>query len=140
MASVVRPWVGNLPFKMQAVLLSALRGCDGKERDDKAKKLTRTMRGVLLLPAVSNAEIGSFMNDPPTGEETDAFLKDLDHYPMHWLMHFTHAAEIIGYQHPDKEISFWWRGLYYAIATEGLHLLPETQEMLWNRLGPGDLG
>lgn len=27
------------------------------------------------------------------------FLASIDHYPNHWLLHFMHACEIVGYKH-----------------------------------------
>lgn len=139
MPSVVREWIAELPFKMQAVLLSALRGCDGKPKEDPSKKLTRALRGVMLYPAVSERPDNSFMGGDLDGNHIDVFLKNLDHYPVHWLLHFAHACEIVGYFHPDAVTRAGWYGLYAEVG-DALHLRPETKDQLCVRLGRGDLG
>lgn len=40
MPSVVKLWVSELSFKQQTVLLSALRGCDGRSKKDISKAIT----------------------------------------------------------------------------------------------------
>lgn len=137
--TVVQDWVSHLPFRMQAVLLSALRGCDGKPKEDPSKKLTRKLRGVMLHPAFSDVALGTFLNDEVRKEHVAHFLRNLDPYPMHWLMHFAHATEIVGYYHPDDEIRRWWQGIYGGIC-EAMHLVPEPKEMLDHRLSRGDVG
>jgi len=61
------------------------------------------------------------------------FLDDHDEYPHHWLMHFVHAAEIVGQHHPDDNTrSFWWR-LYLALC-EAFHMHNENIDELAARL------
>ncbi len=129
MSSVVRPWLADCcSFKMQAVLLSALRGCDGLPKEDISKQITRKYRSVLFFPAEKEIAKRTFMNtDGATPEIIQQFCSHLDHYPMHWLMHFTHAIEIVGYKHPDIDIRNWWGRLYSNICC-GLHVRPETVE------------
>lgn len=45
---VVLPWVATLSFKEQTVLLSALRGCDGIDKEDISKQFTRKFRAAIL--------------------------------------------------------------------------------------------
>lgn len=45
---VVRPWLADLTYKQQTVLLSAIRGCDGAAKEDMNKKFVRAYRSVLL--------------------------------------------------------------------------------------------
>lgn len=101
MHSVIKPWVFTLPFRMQSVLLLSLRGCDGVAKDDHSKAVTRTLRGLVF----NNADpTNTFITDAfPAKEKVEAFLWDLDAYPMHFVMHTTHAAEIIGYKYPLPE-------------------------------------
>jgi len=131
--SVVKPWLSLCSLKQQTVLLSALRGCDGKMKEDYSKPFTRKLRGVLLFNAGGIQTAGKFMADFVGGTEITKFVSNLDHYPMHWLLHFLHAAEIIGYKHPEKEIREWWFFLYKEI-TNAIHLNIETEKQLDERL------
>lgn len=63
-----------------------------------------------------------------------AYVAALDEVPHHFQLHLMHAAEIVGYKHPDAEIRAWWRGFYLRLAHD-LHLWPETAEQLDSRLG-----
>jgi hypothetical protein len=65
-------------------------------------------------------------------EETQT-VEDHDQYPHHWLMHMIHCAEIIGYLHSDITISEWWRN-YYLAWCNVFHMLPETKELMLQRL------
>jgi hypothetical protein len=49
-------------------------------------------------------------------------------------MHLMHAAEIIGYKHPDLRVRAWWRKFYERLAHD-MHLWPESEEQLDRRLG-----
>ena len=131
--SVVRPWLAkNCTLKMQSVLLSALRGCDGLPKEDISKAITRKFRGTLFFPA-NKAFDRSYMNPDVSQGELKKFYKNLDPYPVHWLFHFAHACEIVGYFHPDSvEANFWW-DVYQGIC-QGLHVNVETLDQLSERL------
>lgn len=130
--SVVQDWLGErCSYRQQATVLSALRGCDGKSKNDPSKPLTRYFRGCILKPADPD-----FLNDPRNNYMrpphnltlvTEQFLSDLDHYPHHWVMHFTHAMQIVGYYHPDEGIRRYWLDLYYEIVHR-MHLNPESNK------------
>jgi hypothetical protein len=132
MHSVIKPWVFTLPFRMQSVLLLALRGCDGVAKDDHSKAITRTLRGLVF----NNADpTNTFITEAfPAKEKVEAFLWDLDGYPMHFVMHTTHATEIVGFKHPDVQRRTEWLGFYHK-AVKALHLNPETEAQLDVRLG-----
>lgn len=134
--SVVQDWVSICcTWKQQTVLLAGLRGCDGLPKHDPSKQFTKKMRAVLL----KNADPTSSFMPCGEGEESIAdFFIDcsrggLDAYPVHWLMHFLQAAEIIGYKHPDEETRAYWIHFYLAGVT-ALHLNPESEEQLDKRL------
>jgi hypothetical protein len=131
--SVVQGWLAECTLKQQTVLLSALRGCDGKYKEDYSKPFTRKLRSVLLKNAGGLQTPGKFMADFVGEEELTKFVSNLDHYPMHWLMHFTHAVEIVGFKHPVPEIQIFWFRLYIEIC-KALHLNPETEDQLDKRL------
>lgn len=131
--SVLKEWVFNLPYRMQSVLMSALRGCDTARKDDNSKYLSRALRGILL----NNADpTNTFIVGDGVPEEkyVTAFLWDVDSYPVHFIMHLSHAAEIVGYKHPEGRLRTWWLD-FYSKVVKGLHLNPETEDQLDIRLG-----
>jgi len=137
--SVVQDWVSNATFRQQATMLSALRGCDGKNKEDPSKKLTRELRKVILKPADpdwENDPNNNFMRGSITNEDVNRFLDDLDHYPVHWLTHFMHSVHLVSIHHPNSSERLRWYGLYYAICNR-LHVGPEADENCLYRLRDG---
>lgn len=133
---VVRPWLSRLTYKQQTVLLSAIRGCDGVPKEDPSKQLVRALRQTVLRDAVPDQSgDGKFMREV-SEKRVQEYLKNPDAYPMHWLVHFTHAVEIIGYKHPDEQTREWWYGLYLDIV-DMLHFNPETEREMDERLEDG---
>lgn len=133
---VVREWLSDLTWKQQTVLLSAIRGCDGVSKHDPSKQFVRPLRGLVLQNAEPGVEDDTFMHHPDD-DDVDDFAHRLDDYPMHWLVHFIHAVEIIGYKHPDSEVRDWWSDLYTEMCHEGFHMNPETEAQLDRRLQDG---
>lgn len=130
MKSVVKPWLAEkLNLKMQTVVLVALRGCDGLTKEDPSKRMVRALRATILENADTKTNFMDLLDD----EHAQDFLGSLDHYPVHWLTHFMHAAEIIGYYHPQTGPQLWWLGIYTGIV-RALHLNVETKEELVLRL------
>lgn len=116
-------------------MLLALRGCDTVAKHGPGKDVTRALRRVVLKNAMKVSE--SFMvNDKPVPPALDQGA--VDGAPHHWLMHLIHAAEIVGYRHPDDELRRAWRA-WYEDACAQLHMNPETQEQMRLRLA-GDNG
>jgi len=117
---------------MQSVLMSAMRGCDTARKDDNSKHITRAIRPILCNNAdPSNTFMGTMI---PLSKPTEQFLWDLDSYPMHFVAHTMHAAEIIGYKYPEDKVRKWWRK-FYEDMVKALHLNPETETQLDVRLG-----
>ena len=131
---VVHPWLDDLTMKQQTVLLSALRGCDGVAKDDISKKFVRVYRSLILQNAAPGQ--GRFMSDLISDWDINTFLKAPDVYPMHWLMHFIHAIEIVGYNYPIKETQIWWYDLYRRLVY-ALHFNIETSRQNDERLKDG---
>lgn len=135
---VLHEWMGKLTFQMQAALLTSLRGPDNTKAETTAKALTRYIRGVVLKPAGvihlhfnDNSFMWGKYEDFPTYAK--GFLQDHDEYPQHFIMHLLHSAQIIGFHHPDKEISsHWW--VFYKNLCKCFHLNPETKEQMDLRL------
>jgi hypothetical protein len=48
-----------------------------------------------------------------------------------------HAAEILGYKHPEPTIAAWWYMAYNRIVRDA-HLNPETQAQMDKRLGDSE--
>lgn len=133
MTTSVRKWVNELPWMMQGTLFSAMRGPDGIIHDDTIK-IVRSLRYLILKPASDKTP---FLRDIPNKDELLKSMTNFYHtmrgYPFHFITHLLHAVEIIGYKHLDEEIREIWYNFYLLIC-KNLHLNPETEEQLDNRL------
>lgn len=128
--SVVQDWVtNNCSMKMQTVLFCALRGCDGVPKEDNSKASNRFIRSLVLLNAATSDS--SFMK--PDLIKIREFIRDLDHYPVHFVTHQMHAFEIIGYRHSDKKISDFCYNIYKAFTT-AFHVKMESEHDMKIRL------
>lgn len=155
MPSVTQTWVQDLSMMQQSVLLAAIRGPDGTPKyGGGAKMLLRWYRRCILLSAMDGRVLadpiepngGSFTGPSldgyddldPWGDRMQVhvndYLRNVDALPHHYQMHFLHAAEIVGYKHPDAAISMFWRQLYLRLVND-FHLHPETEAELDDRLG-----
>lgn len=157
---VTQAWTHSIPMMQQSVLLSAIRGPDGLAKyGGGAKMLLRWLRRCVLLSAMDGkvladpieANGGSFTGpslDGPDEEDhwsdrmqahVNDYLRQIDALPHHFQMHFLHAAEIIGYKHPDAQIRLFWNRLYLRLVND-FHLWPETEEQMDSRLGDSRRG
>jgi hypothetical protein len=146
--SVMQEWACDLTFMQQSVLITATRGPDGIRKDHIAKVLLRWFRRCFLYSAFEKKIFidpyepggGSFTGPCETdfsgdlSETVDKYLNTIDELPHHFQLHFMHAAEILGYKHPNKEIRQWWFNFYFKIV-EDAHLNIETEKELDYRLG-----
>ena len=134
MSPVVRPWLSQTcSWKQQTVLLSSLRGCDGVQKEDPSKQLVRGLRAVLLHSASTRDQEATFMKPVGFDEACGIFLNNLDHYPVHWLMHFSHAVEIVAYKHPDCHVAETWWEIYRDLCL-ALHVGVESEDRCDERL------
>jgi hypothetical protein len=62
------------------------------------------------------------------------YLRQVDALPHHYQMHFLHAAEIVGFKHPDTRVRYFWHRLYLRLVND-FHLHPETEVEMDDRLG-----
>lgn len=62
------------------------------------------------------------------------YLQALDGLPHHFQLHFMHAAEMLGFKHPDLGKRSWWNRTYLRLVHD-MHLFPESEEQLDYRLG-----
>jgi hypothetical protein len=135
MTSVLQPWVEQLGLRHQGVLMACVRGCDSVPKEDPTKLLARCLRAVTLISF--DPKPSSFIEHVDDGElkaRMVAVLKNHDHYPVHYIMHLMHGAEIIGYKHSDPWIRSRWEWFYINLAN-CFHLHPEKQTELDQRLG-----
>lgn len=158
---VTQAWTHALPFMQQTVLLTAVRGPDGIPKYHPAKFLLRWYRRCILVSSLDGCVLdnpsddrgGSFMGpsygeadmkilyedwDParwqePMDRRVGQYLQSTDELPHHFQLHFMHAAEIVGYKHPDEWIRFWWAAVYERLVND-MHLHRETMEELDGRL------
>lgn len=141
--NVMQPWVGDLTLMQQSVLISACRAPDGLGKEHVAKLLWRWLRRCFLLSAFDRRilftpdEIGGGSFTGPV-DDIDAasrrYLKLVDEVPHHAHLHLLHAAEILGYKHPEAAIRNWWLNFYYA-GVRDMHMQPESEYDLDFRLG-----
>lgn len=137
LGGMMRPWTRTLPLRMQGVLLTALRGCDTATKEDHSKRLVAMIRRACTNPVDPRESLnaGGFygFNRDKLKESLREFLHSIDHYPTHYILHLTHACEVIGYYHPDIHIGAFFYGVYLAIVKK-MHMNPETSDQLMDRL------
>ncbi len=63
----------------------------------------------------------------------EAFFASIDHYPNHWILHFAHACEIVGYKHDTDYYRVAFNQVYFRI-TRKFHMHAETEQELDQRL------
>lgn len=142
---VIQDWVGELTFMQQSVLLTAIRGCDGLAKYHVSKFLLRWYRRCIMKTAFLKKVMedayepdgGNFTGPIPPGKLdtlTKEYLGAVDEVPHHFHMHVIHAAEILGYKHPNPNHRAWWKN-FYETAIRDLHAHPETEEQMDYRLG-----
>lgn len=145
--SVLQDWVAGLTFMQQTVLIAAVRGPDGMAKEHPVKTLLRWYRRCVLISAFDGKVLktpyepggGSFTGpldltkDGHIDQYVGLYLKHLDTLPIHAHFHLLHAAEIVGYKHPDDDVKEFWR-TFYVTAVNALHLHPESEEEMDRRL------
>lgn len=160
--SVIQDWVTDLPMMQQTVLLTAVRGPDGLPKYHPTKYLLRWYRRCILLSALDGKVLvdpiepngGSFTGpsidfknparvtgdwQAPMHDRVTDYLRALDEVPHHFQLHLMHAIEILGFKHPDEAIRDWWNGVYCRLVHD-MHLWPETEQQLDDRLGDSRAG
>lgn len=135
-SSVIQDWLMLCSWKMQTVLLASFRGCDGLDKNDPSKHFTKKMRSSILKNADTSSGFHGSEVILTEFEKTmiDKFFSNsLDKYPVHWLMHFLHASEIIFYKCHIHNLKEYW-GYFYKSGVKALHLNVETIEEMEMRL------
>jgi hypothetical protein len=149
--SVLQDWVTGLPFMQQSVLIAAVRGPDGIEKDHPVKVLCRWLRRSFLISSFDKRALldpyepggGSFTGPCKTDtvrnldHALELYLRSVDRIPHHFQLHFMHAAEILGYKHPVVGIRQWWLSCYLTLVNDA-HLNPESEEQMDFRLSDNE--
>lgn len=123
-----------LPLREQGTLLTVIRGCDLVPKlplDSTARQLTSWLRYCILVPA-DPREVGmpgAFMQH----QCPDFRPSELGHYPLHWVAHVMHAAEVIAYRCPEQAKSKQ-ANIIYSAFVDSLHLWPESSAHMIRRL------
>ncbi len=135
--SALHDWVLELPFQMQALLMTCMRGPDGLPKHAAPKCIIRYLRGLICKPA--GDWHGENNNDFMWGDynwfttHATQFWSDHDEYPHHFIMHLVHCSEVIGYMHPMEDMRVAWL-TFYLNACESFHMRPETKRDMEKRL------
>lgn len=153
-----RMWVMMLPLREQGTLLAGIRGCDtvvdlfvpntiirdGQPQEQigwtqyrhPTKAIVAALRYVVGTP-VDMREVdapGAFMASQ-LPDVTTWPVKCLDDLPLHFVMHFMHAIEVVAYRLPTDG---WYAGqewlrLYYRIC-DHMHVESESREAFIARM------
>lgn len=146
--SVLQDWVHGLTFMQQSVLIAAVRGPDGIRKDHPVKVLCRWLRRSFLISAFNRRALwdpyekgGGSFTGPCQSEDVrdldhakELYFRSVDELPHHFQLHLMHAAEILGFKHPDGSIGRWWLIFYEACCVD-MHVFPETEAQMDYRLG-----
>ena len=123
------PWMSELGWKQQSVILSALRGPDNHHSPN-IKKISRWIRSITQNNADPTHSYMKNVQLPSLKEFEDEFYFASTHYSLHLLF----ALEIIGFKHPDPELARIAHDYYLRLVEDVYHLKPETVEDLDSRL------
>lgn len=130
--SVVQEWVSKLPWKMQSILFSGLRGPD-QEFLYHTKQVSKWLRSVSQNNADPSKPYMNGIKLPQTDEEMAEFFKELEHCTCHFVHHFLDALAVVAYGHPDEEVSRRAYGYHYEVAEELFHFIPESASVFFLR-------
>jgi hypothetical protein len=144
--SVFQDWLFELTMQQQSVLVLACRGPDGVGKFHPIKEVVARYRATVLKAAYlgrpMRADEGDnttfmtlhyFSSDVFWDGIVTTFFEHVDSMPHHYYMHLMHGAQIAGYKHPDELFRKRWSSFYY-LCCHDLHLYPETEEQMDERL------
>jgi hypothetical protein len=152
MTGVLQTWVAECPLREQGVLVLALRGPDGVRKEHGAKNIVRALRGCVMVTGATGQPLmpgfdlpdDSFMqmyrightDEAPWQEACIEFFRSWDEFNVHFLLHLTHACEVLGIRHPEMRVRNRWYELYLRIVKKS-HLNPESVDQMIDRLKDG---
>lgn len=128
--SVLRSWLTDCDFTIQSAALTGIRGYDLGVPDE-IKHLIRWVRGILLKDGRPNN--GKFVRSDPPILQFKEFIAKIEYMSFHYVWHFAHSLQIIGYLHPDEQVRSEAIKYYNWICKKS-HITPETKEEMIERL------
>ena len=120
MSSVLLPWVMELPWKCQSILLSGLRGPDDCA-PPAIKKVNRWLRTV----SQNNADPSKDYMKQATLPTPKEVSKELEWMTSHFVHHFADSLRVVAIWHPDMVMRIVATNYHYDIAEELFHFIPE---------------
>lgn len=118
--SVTLPWVQKLPWKMQSILFSGLRGPDHVKLHA-VKGISKWMRAVSQENADPSKPYMAASRLPDLAD----VLEELEMLPCHFTHHFADALRVIAHGHDDRGTREAAFELHALIAEEIFHFVPE---------------
>lgn len=128
MSTVCQDWVTELPWKLQSILFSSLRGPD-QELLVGIKQFSKWMRSVTQNNADPSKPYMNGIKLP----KVEALFKELEHCPCHFVHHFLDGMAIIAYAHPAPKVAALAAEVHYACVEEIFHFVPEAPGVFWLR-------
>ena len=149
MPNVLQDWTQEISTRQQGVLVIALRGPDGVRKEDPAKPIVRTLRGMVMNAGRTGKPVGDevwrddpFMSTVHIRDEaqwaivTAEFFGQWDAYNVHFLQHLMHAYAVAGIHYPDIPVrEKAWK--FYERCCRKLHLPTEDPVEMVYRLRDG---
>lgn len=131
---VLQRWLGQIPWKMQTVLIQGLRAPDTHFCKN-TKIVSRWMRSVVLRNADEDHTFMCTKDSLPSFVDLE---NELSYCSMHFATHFLYALEIITYKHPDSENQMVAHRYYFNLVEGIMHFGAESEEQLDLRLADVD--
>ena len=126
--SVLQPWVMQLGWKMQSILLSGFRGPDDAELPA-TKAVNRWIRRV----SQNNADPSKdYMREDSRPESLD-LCAELEWRSCHFVHHFADALRVLALFHPDSLVREDAWEYHFMIAEEIFHFAPESDAVFTER-------
>jgi hypothetical protein len=150
---VLQDWVGQITRRQQGVLILGLRGPDGFYKEHPCKDTLRSFRACVMNSGIDGKpmdldqhyEHDLFMRmdllaSADLWDQTQArFYSRWDEYNSHFILHFLHAAAVLGFHHPIPVVRERWHH-FYLKGCKKAHMNPESREQFEHRLRDGDRG
>lgn len=132
--SVLKPWVSELPWKMQSALLSSLRGVDGGPAP-RIKQAQKFLRGAVQHDAdptttYMRADL-SWVSDPDEQREAQ---NELGRLSLHYAHHLIEGLTIVMYFSDDKIDKDMAKVLVDLLLKENVHWQVENWQEIEERL------
>lgn len=126
--SVLQPWVMELGWKMQSILLSGFRG-----PDDADLPATKAVNRWLRTISQNNADPSKdYMRQDKLPAEL-VLCDELEWRSCHYVHHLADALRVVAIYHPSGGVRAIADGYHFRIAEEIFHFMPETADVFIER-------